>query len=257
MKITILGSYYNRPKLLKKSIESLLRADYYHSDWEYFLCDDGSDYPGRLVVEDVLEGKRMAHKVHFLDTNMGIEEKLVNGIVIGEYANRILEQCTGEVAITLADDDELVDTHLRDLSKYFTENPENMYCWSKVHIFNPLLQSTFKLNNVVGDFNKWEGSLNPTNKLDTSQVAYRVSCAKLHGVRYPVNTKIDEQPALGNIDAGFFDSLWNKFGDCPYSGLISQYKGIHDYQMVWHKKKSTHEFRRYLKSLQENAWKRF
>lgn len=255
MKITILFSYYNRPKLLVNSIKSLLKANEFHDDWELFFCDDGSPIPGDPYVKNLLA--EHIRKVTFFNTHMTPEDKVQQGIVIGRVANEFLAAATGDIVITLADDDELVPTYLHDLSTYFQNNPSVMYCWSKVHIFNPLVNKSADVDNVVGPFNSWVGSINPVNKVDTSQVAYRLSCFREHGVRYPTTTSRSSNPAIGNIDGHLFQQLFDKFGECPATDLIAQYKGVHEHQLVWHKKKSKEAFNTYLDEINELGGERF
>jgi glycosyltransferase involved in cell wall biosynthesis len=228
--------------MLAHCLESVAKSE--HKDWELFLCDDGSPVSGRPILEDILGTER----THYFNTDASVDDKITNGIQIGQVGNSFLSQASGEVAITLADDDELVPTYLSGLDKFFTERPSVMYAWSKVYMFNPLFECSGG-NNLAGNYNNFEGSINPTGKVDTSQVAFRVSCFTKHGVRYPVSTRLNQKPALGNIDAPFFEQLYERFGEAPFTGLVGQYKGVHDFQLVWHKKKNDTAFRTYLETV--------
>lgn len=241
MKVAILCSYYNRPKLFRKSLQSILSST--HQDVEVFVCDDGSDLNAEEMVRSLIP------QAVYHNTGSTIEDKLAKGIQIGKVANLFLSQTSADLAITLGDDDELVPDYLERLVGYFHLHPNIMYAWSKIHLFNPLIESSNNCNNVTGHYNNWSGSINPVGKLDTSQVAYRVDCYRAYGIRYPETTRVADQPGLGNIDAPFFEQLYRRFGDASFTGLIGQFKGIHDYQMVWHKKKKHKEFREYLEAI--------
>ena len=52
MKCLILMTYFNRPKLLEKSLESVLRNNY--SNWELVLCDDGSQHLAEPIVQKIM-----------------------------------------------------------------------------------------------------------------------------------------------------------------------------------------------------------
>lgn len=251
MKFLILLCYFERPILVRNALKSILKSNEHHQDWELVFGDDGSLHEGQPIVEDILRDH--LHKVRFVNSRMSLEEKLSQGIQLGKYANEEILRSRADVAVTLSDDDELVPTYLRDLGLFLESNPQKMYCYSKIHIYNPLLQSSENVNNPSGSFNVWDGPIDPVNKVDASQVAFRLDCFRNNNIRYPNTTHEGDRPWVKNFDSALFEQLYQQFGECVYTGLIGQYKGIHDYQLVWHKKSGVSGLTKYMKEVRELA----
>lgn len=234
MKIQILCSYYNRPILLRNAMNSILKANEHHEDWELAFGDDNSKIPGRPIVEEIL--KDHLDKVTFVQSNMSFEDKIDQGLILGKLANKAMKESDADVALMLCDDDELYPTYLKGLSDFFKTNPNILYCYSKLHLYNPLLQKSEDVDNIHGKFNQWNDPIDPVNKVDASQVAWRLSCCKIHGAWFQETTRfVPGKPWTKDTDKSFFENLFTKCGKCYPSGLVGQYKGVHDYQLVWHK----------------------
>jgi glycosyltransferase involved in cell wall biosynthesis len=234
LKILILMSYYNRPLLVRNTLKSILKANEYHSNWELLFGDDGSKVPGKPIAEEIL--KDHLSKVKFVNSNMTFEDKIDNGLLLGKYANQFMMESDADVAIMLCDDDELVPTYLKNLSEFFIKNPSVLYCYSKIHIFNPFFQTTDGVNNTTGKFNQWTEPINPVAKVDATQVAWRLDCCKKYGAWFQESTKfIDGKPWTRDTDRGFFENLYQKCGLCYPTGFVGQFKAVHDYQLLWHK----------------------
>lgn len=253
MKFLILLCYFERPILVRNALKSILKSNEHHQDWELVFGDDGSLNEGRPIVEEVL--KDHLHKVRFVNSKMSLEEKLDQGIQLGRYANEEILKSTADVAITLSDDDELVPTYLKDLKLFLESNPQKMYCYSKIHIYNPLIQNSDTVINPSGHFNSWSEPIDPVNKVDASQVAFRLDCFRHYDIRYPNSTHENGRPWVKNFDSSLFEQLYRQFGECVYTGLVGQYKGIHDYQLVWHKKSGVSGIIKYIKEVRELAGK--
>ena len=227
-------SYYQRPKLVRNALNSILKANEYHQDWELTFGDDGSKIPGAPIVEEIL--KDHLDKVTIMNSGMSFEEKLNQGITLGRMANEGIVKSNADIAFILCDDDEIYPTYMKELSSFFETNTDVLYCYSKVHLYNPLLQKSDSVDNVTGKYNQWSGPINPVNKVDSSQVAWRLECCKKFGAWFQDSTLfVPEKPWTKDTDKSFFENLYEKCGDCHPSGLIAQYKGIHDYQLLWHK----------------------
>lgn len=234
LKILILMSYYNRPILVRNSLNSILRSHEHHQNWELAFGDDGSKVPGRPIVEEIL--KDHLEKVTFVQSGMKFEDKIQQGLILGKMANEAMRDSDADVALILCDDDELVPTYLKGLSGYFQSNPDVLYCYSKIHLYNPFFQKSEDVNNVSGKFNKWNEPIDPVNKVDATQVAWRLDCCKKHGAWFKDSTKeVKGKPWTRDTDKGFFGNLYDCCGNCHPTGLIGQFKGIHDYQLLWHK----------------------
>lgn len=234
LKALILCSYYNRPLLVRNTLRSVLKSHQFHQNWELAFGDDGSVIPGRPIVEDIL--KNHLAKVKIVETNLTFEDKIKKGLVLGKLANQIIRESDADFAIMLCDDDELVPDYLHKLSELFIKNPDILYCYSKIHLFNPFYQKTEQVNNLSGRYNEWVGPIDPVNKVDASQVAWRLACCKKHEAWFEETTKfIEGKPWTKDTDKSFFENLHAKCGLCHSTGFAGQFKGIHDYQLLWHK----------------------
>lgn len=237
-------------------MQSILKSHEFYPYWEMVLADDGSKIPARPVAEEILRDH--LDRVTFIVNDISFEDKIERGLILGEYGNRAIDQSTADIAIILCDDDELVPTYLRDLASYFETHPEVLYCYSKTHLYNPLIQKSEDVNNIVGKYNQWEGPINPAGKVDGSQVAWRLSCFREYGVRFTTTTKVvPGKPWVVDTDKGIFQSLFEKCGMCYPTGLVSQYKGIHDYQLLWHKNATAESLLEYDKMVKDLGGVRF
>ena len=234
LKILILMSYYNRPLLVRNALNSIVKANEHYTHWELAFGDDGSKIPGAPIVEEVLADHM--HKVKLVQSNMTFEEKIDQGLILGRLANEVIAESNADVAFILCDDDELVPTYLKGLADYFTKNPNVLYCYSHIHLYNPFFNKSEDVDNVVGRYNKHTTAINPVNNVDASQVAWRLSCCKERGAWFRDNTKeVQGKPWTKDTDKSFFENLYEKCGEAHFSGLVGQYKGVHDYQLLWHK----------------------
>lgn len=235
LKILILSAYYNRPKLVLNMLNSIVKANEHHQNWHLVFGDDGSHIPGKPIVVEAL--KDHLDRVTFIESNLTFEDKAKQGLLLGRYANEVMDKSDADVAIMLCDDDALYPTYLRDLSKFYIDHPEVLYAYSYVHLFNPLFQPPDGIDNATGKFNQWHCPIDPVGKVDASQVSWRLDCFKKFGARFAETTKrVDGKPWENDTDRSFFESLVSKCGLCHPTHLIGQYKAIHDYQLVWHKK---------------------
>ena len=229
IKTLIMMPYYNRPILLKRALESILQSHEHHPDWSLLFCDDNSPVPGAPIVLDVLQG--FHDRLTLVRNADSIEQRIDQGLTIGKVANEGLLATDAEIAVVLCDDDKLVPTYLRDLSDFYTKNQTVMYAWSKIYVVN---LEVSPIHHDFVDYNSWEGAIEPKNRVDSSQVSFRISCFKDYGARYL---------ELGHkhLDADLYSTLYEKFGPAPFTGLTAQFKGIHNYQLLYHKS-TLHDF---------------
>jgi len=213
-KILILLPYYNRPKLVKNALNSILRTKY--ENWHLAFFDDGSPIPGKPIVEEILP----LDKVTFYNSNMSAEDKKIDGCRMGHYLNVASLESDADIIITLCDDDELFPTYLENLDTFFSSHPEEVSCYSKIHLFNPFLEKSEDVDNLGGHYNKCKGRIRPSCKVEVSQVAWRMS-AVVDGARWRDN-------CTGNHDVYFLEELYEKTGKLTAeTDFIAQYKGMH------------------------------
>lgn len=234
LKIFILCAYYNRPLLVRNTLNSVLKANEYHKNWHFGFLDDGSKVPGRPIVEEIL--KDHMDQVTIVETNAKFEDKVMRGLTMGALANKAISESDADIGIMLCDDDELVPDYLKNLSDFFLLNDKVLYCYSKIYIFNPLLQKSDGVVNLADKYNQHTTPINPVGKVDASQVAWRIDCCKKYGAWFGESTKcVDGKPWAKDTDRCLFENLFNKCGMCYPTGFVGQYKGVHDYQLLWHK----------------------
>lgn len=219
---------------MRNALQSILKAHQLHPYWELAFGDDGSLMPGRPIVEEILH--EHLDRVTFVDSGQTFEDKIKHGLILGKMANEAIQKSSADVGIILCDDDELVPDYLKNLSNFFSKHPNVKYCYSKIHLYNPLFQKSDKVDNIVGKFNANQGAINPINHVDATQVAWRLSCCKTDGAWFRDNTKeVEGKPWVKDTDKSFFENLYRHCGDCVPTGFVGQYKGIHEYQLLWHK----------------------
>jgi hypothetical protein len=252
LKILVMMAYYNRPLMVRNALKSIVKANEFHQNWHFIFGDDGSSIPGRPIVEEIL--KDNLDKVTFIESNSTFEDKLKNGLLLGKYANEIMKDSDADVALVLCDDDELFPTYLMNLSKFFNENKDVLYCYSKVHVYNPLFQKSENVDNITGRYNQWNDQINPVGKLDVSQVAWRLDCCHKRNAWFGCSTKIiEDKPWVSDTDRSLFEQLHDKCGLCHPTNFVGQYKAVHDYQLLWHKNATTESLWSYDKMYRELA----
>lgn len=219
--------------MLPKTLDSLLEANRYYSNWFLVVSDDGSDIPAEPIVRDKLKGKEDQFVV--FASNMSMEEKIRDGLRLGLFLNAYLDYFTqfSDIWITLCDDDLLYPTYLRNLNRFFLSKPEVMYCYSNIHLYNPL-NGTIRESYGEHFNDVTEPQQNLFRLVDSSQVAFRSEVYTKYGARYPSTTKAsDNEPFKLTPDGEFLLDVAKKgIPAARYTGFVSQYKGIHNYQMV-------------------------
>jgi glycosyltransferase involved in cell wall biosynthesis len=234
LKILILMVYYNRPILVKNALRSILKCNNNHENWVLFFGDDGSPNPGRPIVEDILADFK--NQIVFANSNASPEQKIQDGLSIGKYANQAIKESDADVVVTLCDDDEFYPNYFYNLNNFFLKNQEVLYCYSNIITYNPLFQKSEDSHSLSHKYNQYKNPINPVGKLDATQVAWRSDCCKKFDAWFAETTKfIQGKPLIKDTDRSFFENLYNKCGLCYPTNFISQFKGIHDYQLLWHK----------------------
>ena len=245
-------SYFNRPILLRKAVESIVEANQFHPDWHLAFADDGSKIPGRPIAEEVLGS--LVSKVDFVQTNMTFDDKIEKGLVLGKLANEAILDSDADIGIMLCDDDRLYPDYLKKLSDFFEASPFVHYCYSKVLVANPLKGYDMRTGWVEHRYNGNTEPINPVGKVDASQVAWRLDCCKKHGAWFADSTlEVPGKPWVRDTDKAFFQNLYNHCGLCYPTDFYAQYKGVHDYQLLWHKDAGDAFLRWYNDLLIENA----
>jgi glycosyltransferase involved in cell wall biosynthesis len=236
MRVGIFCSYYNRPLLLKKCLQSILEANSHHQDWELAIGDDGSPHPAEAVVTEYLSA--WTPRITIYNTGATREEKVGGVYRMGTVANRAIRESRADIGIFLCDDDLLLPNYLKELNAFYSRNPA-MYGYCDIGMYNPIkdvgVSYHHKYNKDVD---------NPVNHLDASQVSFRIDCFTKHGISFPEQSSLAE-----NLDAAVLRQMYDKFGKPVRLPCIGQIKGVHDYQMMWNKNKNIAEYLEQINSL--------
>lgn len=229
LKILIILMYFDRPTLVRNALYSILLANKYYDNWVLGFNDDGSTVPGEPIVKEILSSH--LDKVKFYRLNATQVEKIKSGGTMGESINRIIKETEADLGIMLCDDDALHPLYLRNLNIYFQARPKVLSCYSHVISYNPLIESFLDAirKNYAPDptnpLNYYNKPLFCANKVDASQVAWRITCNKNFNVWFP-------SPLSKCHDRHFYQSLNKNCGKSKFSGFISQFKGLHTAQLI-------------------------
>ena len=217
-------AYYNRPEMVRLALQSI--ASQSHTDWELAFVDDGSDIAGAPIVTEILSSH--LDKVKFYSTGHSAEQKNIQGgSIFGNLWNVAMYHTEAEIGIMLCDDDALYPDYLKNLSEYYSLYPEVIYSYGHISIFDP---KHFKdIANVPTNMQantNHVGTINPYCNVDASQVSWRIKPVTEAMIKFL-------SPKTTDLDAGFYNLLYNSYQGCVFNGIIAQYKGWHDDQMGW------------------------
>ena len=216
--ILILLLYYERPSLVKNALASILKSDQQYKKWELAFIDDSSPTPGEPIARQMLS--QNLGQVKFYNTNMTVEEKKATGGMVGKMMNQAIKDSSADVGIMLCDDDELYPNYFAQLNYFLNKRPATQSCYCHVHMFNPGVENTTYVDRLDNYWNKNRGPINGRNRLDASQVAWRLSVNKGKDVWF-------QEKRTSSLDGPFFDALRRSSGRSRFTGLVGQYKGVH------------------------------
>lgn len=214
MNILVIVTYHNRPDMLRECLGSITHSDPIPGgQWRLALHDDASDVPGEPIAREITDGDNAVFT--------RCEDSPHRKCQLGMRINDILRRSKEDVAVLLCDDDMLTPGYLAGLAGVFNANPGWAYCYSQNAIIGE--------DGSKADYGSWGGSwdgtaIDPSHRCDISQVAWRIRCNNEDGVWFPAW-------AEKNHDTEFFRRMHAKYGSCPFSGLVGQYKRIHSGQL--------------------------
>ena len=215
LKILIVLLYWDRPNMVRaQALQSIRDMDY--DNWELSFVDDGSDIPGRPIVEDVL--KDHLHKVKFIRTETTWAERESQNSMIGWYINESVRRSDADVVVVLCDDDAMHPQYCNHINKFFTENPQHVWAYSHCIVFDPEHQdyrtAPLTPNHPYNSHNK---AIEPACAVDSSQVIWRGTCTREDGAEWPY-------PKTACLDMDFYNRMVPLYGLCPFMNVIGQYK---------------------------------
>lgn len=225
LKFLIMMPYFERPKMVLNAIRSFNKIKY--ENYEIAIIDDGSI---KNPIEEILSNYNLKN-VKIYKTNDTIENKLARGSIHGSFMNLAMKESDADIALMLSDDDALVNGYLEDLNFFYNKNKDQVWSYCHVIGFDPMKEvpcETLKFrennswNTKATSRLNWTTPINPFCKLDATQVSWKIK----EGISsFPENqTK--------NLDASFYQSMYEKFGPASFNGCTGVFKGFHSDQLT-------------------------
>lgn len=227
-KILILLLYYKRPTLVLNALDSIKKSTY--DNWELcFIDDSGNDDFRETLFNFGLDEEKVRYIPIFDDEKT---KENIGGCRIGEYMNRCIMESNCDIGIMLCDDDALTHYYLDNLNTYFTNNPKVNHCYSNVLFYHPETQDYTQSKSVtpkvgvidIQFINQHKEPIQPSLRVDASQVAWRIKCNKIHNVWF-------DKVRFKDHDADFYKKLYDECGYCFPTNFIGQCKGISKNQL--------------------------
>jgi glycosyltransferase involved in cell wall biosynthesis len=228
----ILLFYYNRPRLVKNALESIVEMQYEN----YTVCfiDDSDISDGENICRDFLSGN-ILKKFKFYTIGMSVDDKnKKGGSIFGKYANDAIRETESDVILMLCDDDALSPTYLSELDEFYKKNPNINWSYSYVKYFNPVFENyksadpdwgkVLNSKSRTQSLNSDIHPVNPTYRKDMSQVSIKRKCFFDYDVWFPF-------PKTSNLDAAIFSNFYKFLGFCYPTKIFGQCKAVHDDQL--------------------------
>jgi hypothetical protein len=225
-KFLVLLFYYDRPEIVKNALHSIASMEY--ANYEVALINDSINITGKDITE-YIEGTDCIHKFKYYDINQSKEEKTrQGGSIFGKYANNAIQESDADYVIMLCDDDALISTYLSNLNKYYNNNSNIQWAYSKVMYYNPEIETYLQAidnlqrvqhNGSVADLNKHTTPINPDCACDASQVSFRRSCFTDNNIWFPY-------PQTRNLDSAIYSKMYATIGNCYPTNFYGQCKGV-------------------------------
>lgn len=239
MRALILLIYCQRPRMVLNALKSV--RDQNHDDWELAIIDDTArEFLPRQAIANVLFD--VFPEAEYLDscvadkykydcwvipeTNKVITVYTINDTLDmkknsssrhGEFMNLAMREAeTAKFGIMLCDDDALYPSYLKKVNQFFLDNS---YAWGYGHVtlFDPNVHSW--PNIPTGErFNSYTEPIEPPNRLDASQVAWRLECNREGGAWF-------EEGRTKANDYYFYRNIFRRYGYCHFMDCLAQYKG--------------------------------
>lgn len=226
-KFHIILAYYERPKIVLNALNSILDITY--PNFRVTFIDDGSIIKGEPIAREVCSS--IIDKFDFYYIYNDIPQKIKQGGSIhGKYLNKTIYESDADHIIILCDDDSIYPNFLDNLNEFLNraENHNKCYFYHNVVRYDSSTQ-TYKegieRNDMTYSTNRWKTPINCNCVVDSSQVTFSKQATIDAGISYPY-------PQTSSLDAALFQKMFDKWGHCEYSGLISQLKSDNHDNMI-------------------------
>lgn len=223
LKILILLFYYNRPKIVRNALQSIVDSSY--KNYQVVMIDDSPNgYDGWVTYCEYLPkiNPKYVDKIFgYVHTKDTTEAKIARGgSNFGKFANQAMQESDADLCISLCDDDGFRSDYLANLNRFYNENPETMYAYTHLALFNPWEEdfNEVKTRTETSGYLNWQHPLNPFCQVDSSMVSHRLQEGNRDGITYPA-------PQTANLDSIIFSKMFNAWGNCVWTGFNGILKG--------------------------------
>lgn len=229
LKFLILLFYYERPDYLRNVLQSVKNSS--HNNWELCVIDDGCISPAYDLINEVFSiDERKKHKITYIQTfDEQKNKESRGGSQFGEYANCVIKNSDADIVFMLCDDDMVKPDYMQRLNEFYLNSPGTKYSYSHLEFYDPSRGLPSETNIVSDHYTRYLVSstnpINPSRNVDSSQVSWRRLNWMEDGISFP-------SPRTINLDEIVYNYMYVAWGDCPFNGIVGQYKGIHKEQLI-------------------------
>lgn len=214
-RVSVILTAYNRPKMLKKAIDSVLSQDF--KDFELIILDDNSNDKEHINVLSSYWGddRVVIYKSNIKDLDRGEVVRYAALINIG------LELANGDLITYLCDDDFYAPNRLSRMVAWFDQNPDKHFLGGDQALFTEKDGQYIDFPTKVR--RQTRILTNPKCSVDHSSVMHRMSCVD------EVGNWDDSIDLWGTADGEFFNKLAkNGFPMYPLGGDPTDTHIYHD-----------------------------
>ena len=215
MRIDIILSTFNRKRLLKVAIDSILGQT--SPDWELFIFDDGSSYDFQKQIIEQYKDPR----IHFFQGKKLSPNERYTKSRISLHNNYLLERSNNELVSYLCDDDYYWPEAIGGVVDFFKNHPEANVGFGKLTYSH---SESDERPREKRELRYFENPIMPFDKLDHNQVIHKREC--LRYVKWPGGNF----PWPIGPDAYFFSELAKMYTFYPVNVWFSN-KLLHKYNI--------------------------
>lgn len=230
IKIEVLHFYCDRPHSIDTVFKSIQNACKKHDNISISVIDDSaiSDNNFKLNAEKSSSFQNLNNKVKIFEVGCSIAKKIeIGDSIFGKKANEALEDSNADIVFMLCDDDAVHKNYFYELNNFYIKENDCKYSYAHIiPVYGVIDDNIFECKkfNLSHKLNKNTKDINPQNRVDASQVSWRLKDWKKSGIKFPY-------PQTANLDSKIYGSMFKHWGSCRFNKLISQYKSFNKYQL--------------------------
>lgn len=209
MKVSIILTSYNRPRLVREAIASVRNQTY--PDWELLVVDDNSNEETQMVLNHAIENDPRCRVI-----NSGVQP--ADRMRTARYAsciNLALPMTTGNLITYLTDDDIFTPDRLALMVQNFAAHPEVYVVYGQQRLVNLNPNGT---TSSMGIRSSIGITRDPANHIDHNSVMHRRDCLDIVGYW-------DDGPQhWGGADGAFFQKLAQHWDFYPIEHITEEHR---------------------------------